>query len=626
MPLFVVFVFASVVFGAGLLFSPALPTRQPRIALAGALALAGVLVLAVGYTALFRWDTLIVDYLWFGLIVGVFLTGTFSLGMFKAENEGRKETGWPGPRELAFFGVVALLFIAPTLIFPVPLDTDAQGFGYLGLVLREGGSLTTLAPFHPEISYLYSPAFPVLVAYLAHALNAGIQNIQLALGAVLAFLFVALAYDFGNEVEEDLTRRTGLFYAGAALIGTGLLLATLDSHYTTLLALVFALGFLCFTMRVLRGGGWKAAVPAAVLLAGVPLSHPDTTIILILGFAPWLLTLWIAKPRPTFRRWLLAGFGVPLLALLLIAPWLVKIAPLLGSSIASPFEIDPRHLFVLVAYHGVVIIPFVLWGTVIALRRRSLVDVLMLGWLLLVVDFSSIGILPRLLSGLLAPLLKYDYPFSIAWHGPIIPYTVLGAMGLLAAARRIGPRFDPFVKRISLPALAAAALVIVLVVALNRPLLAASKATPLMIFGAFASAADVRAMEWLKANAPADALILNHPGPQEGDWVPLIAQRDTVYFRPQPFYRGTERSDARQTALLAFWQNPADTANAELLRQYKISYVIVPQIAAQPDALAGMFRWRAPVPTALLNIRADLAPYLKLAFESDGAQVYQVMP
>ena len=57
------------------------------------------------------------------------------------------DQGWPGPRDLLFFGFAALLFVIPALILPVPLDTDAQGFGYLGLMTKLGGGFNTLAPF-----------------------------------------------------------------------------------------------------------------------------------------------------------------------------------------------------------------------------------------------------------------------------------------------------------------------------------------------------------------------------------------------------------------------------------------------------------------------------------------------
>lgn len=624
MPIFVIFVFTSVVLGAGLLLSPALPTRQPRIALAGSLCLAFVTVLSVNYAASFKWDTLIIDYLWFGLLVGTFLTGTFSLGMFRAETEGRRETGWPGPRELGILAVIGLIFIAPAVILPVPLDTDAQGFGYLALTLKSSGSLNTLAPFHPEISYLYSPGFVVLAAYLSHALNAGLQNVQLGLGAALSFLFVWLCYDFGNEFADDGSRKTGVAFALAAMIGTGLLMADLDSHYTTLMALVFSLACVTFAYRWLRGGRWQDFLGAAFALAAVPMTHPDTTIILMLGYVPWLLTVWLSTPRPTMRRWLGLLVGIPGLGMILCAPWLIHLAPLLNSGIASPFEIEARHVIVMIVYHGGLIVLLSLIGLVIGGRRRHALDLLMIPWLLLIVDFSSFGLLARLLGGLLAPILKYDYPFSIAWHGPIIPYTFLGGSALLWLSGRF--RLDRRLVRATMPILLMVTVAVLLVIAFPAQVVGISKGTPLQIFGAFSSHADVRAMDWLRDNTPPGALILNHPGPQEGDWVPIVAERDSVYFRPQPFFRGTEPSDARQTALLAFWKAPADSTNRDLLARYRIDYVIIPQIVGDPGRLRSMIRWRPPFPEAILNVDLNAAPYLERVFESEGAAVYRVKP
>ncbi len=624
MPIFVIFVFASIVFGAGAMLAPALPTHGPRVGLSGALTLAFVISGALFWASLFGWDTLAIDYLWFALLVIIFLGGTLSAGMARSESAGKDYGGWPGPRELAFFTMVGIIFAAPALTLPVPLDTDAQGFGYLALMLRNSGSLTTLAPYHPEITYLYSPGFPALVAYLGHQLNAGLQNIELAVGAVLSVLFVWVAYDFGNELDRDKVRRTGMVMAVCALIGTGLFAADLDSHYTALMALVFALAFLTFAIRFHREGRRSDFIAAAITLAAVPLAQPDVTIILILGYVPWLITMWLAKPRPTVRRWLGLAAGIPLLALIGLAPWLRQIAPLLGGDIQSPFQISAQDLVVMVAYHGGLIVLLSLVGIVLAARRRNAVDLLMIVWLALIVDFSSFGILQRLLPWLVAPIARYDYPFSIAWHGPIIPYLYFGTTAVLWLMARIGrERAERWVKLASLPVINMVALVVVLIMSFTDPLVAASKNTPLQIFGTFSSQADVQAMQWLEQNTPPDVLILNHPGPYEGDWAPVVAQRNTVYFRPQPFFRNTQKVDEMQNALRAFWQNPADPANADLLARYHVSYVLVPQIIARPDAMKTMFRWRAPL-TDLPAYPATGLPYLKLVFEDDGAQVYQV--
>ena len=170
LPLIPIFIFGAVALGAGAMLAPALPltattvrqNRAPRVGLAAALALAFVVDGALFLAALFGWDTLTIDYLWFALVVGIFLTGTLALGTSRGEEAGLRDRdlGWPGVRELVFFGLVLLLVIVPVLVLPVPLDTDAQGFGTLALSLRDSGSLTTLAPFHPEIEYLVFARLP----------------------------------------------------------------------------------------------------------------------------------------------------------------------------------------------------------------------------------------------------------------------------------------------------------------------------------------------------------------------------------------------------------------------------------------------------------------------------------
>src|SRR5215470_12484310 len=152
MPLFVVFVFGSVVFGAGAMLAPAWNTDQPRIGLSAALALGLIMGGAIFWAMLFGWSTLVIDYLLFALVTAIFLGGTLSYGQKRAEARGETlhdaDQGWPGPHDLVFFAVVGLLFIVPALILPVPLDTDAQGFGYLALLAKLGGGFKTLAPWH----------------------------------------------------------------------------------------------------------------------------------------------------------------------------------------------------------------------------------------------------------------------------------------------------------------------------------------------------------------------------------------------------------------------------------------------------------------------------------------------
>jgi hypothetical protein len=173
-------------------------------------------------------------------------------------------------------------------------------------------------------------------------------------------------------------------------------------------------------------------------------------------------------------------------------------------------------------------------------------------------------------------------------------------MGILWIMQRMGrARTENWVKLASLPIISLISLAVLLGILFVDPVLAASKNWPIQFFGAFASKADVQAMLWLKQNTGEDEIILNYPGEQEGHWVPIIAQRNTIYFRPQPFFRGTEKVEAVQNALLRFWKAPPNPLNAGLLERYRIAYVIVPQLITRPETIQGMFRWRQPIPEAL---------------------------
>lgn len=632
MPLFVVFIFAAIMIGSGAMLAPAWPTRQPRIGLLAVLSIGLVLGGVLFIAMIFGFNILMMDYLLFVLITVIFLGGTLSYGQKRAEDRGNElldaEQGWPGPHDILFFVLVALVFIVPVAVLPVPLDTDAQGFGYLALMVRLGENFNTLAPFHPDVEYLYSPAFILLSAYLSQQLGQGMNDIQFGVAAVLGLMNVMVAYDMGAELRD---KRLGRAFALVMLLGMGLFTAFMDSHFTALMALMFGQAFITFVLRYQRDGEKADAIAAGFMLGATVLSQPDTTIILGLGYVPWLFTMWLGNPRPTVQRWLVLAAGIPLLALLSIAPWLWRISELLGSNIVSPFGRDPNYWQVMILYHGVWTVIAVGIGAVIGLKQRSQAALLAFGWVLLVLDFSTLGILETLVPFLIDPVLRYDYPFSIAWHGPIIPYTILGGFGLLWLWDRfVGPRFGTTLRRYGYVLLGVAIAGALLLGALSPQILALSKGR-ISFFGAFASEADVQAMTWIRQNTPTDARILNFPGTNfdnshEGDWVPVISERDSVFFRWQPFFRGMEPIIAEQDLLRVFWQDPANPDHAALLQTAGVDYVIVPQIVANPESLATAWRWNEPFAWEFaMQSSVSEAAYLEQVFEQDGAQVYQVI-
>ncbi len=279
----------------------------------------------------------------------------------------------------------------------------------------------------------------------------------------------------------------------------------------------------------------------------------------------------------------------------------------------------------MLAYHGIIIVPLAVIGAVVGLKRRSQAALLAVGWLLLALDFASFGIIETLFGWLLGPLLRYDYPFSVAWHGPIIPYMLLGGIGLLwLYDKLVVPR--PALKqnlRKATPVVLIAGIGIVIVGIIIAPSIQNTMRGFVQFYGAFSSEADVQAMEWLRANTPEDSRILNYSQPHEADWAPLISERDTVYYRPQPFFEGDETSLAEQERLRAFWQDPANPDNEQLLRDAGVSFVLLPQIIGNADAISSMWRWREPF-IEPADSRIEDAAYLTEVFDADGARVYQL--
>ncbi len=618
-------IFIGLLLSAGTLAASGLPGRGARIALGAALMLA----LAIDATWLFApldgWSHGLGDAAWAGVFALIVLIALSRAYHYQSRPDLPRWM-WPSARDVAVLLVLIVAFGAVVALLPVPLDTDAQGFGYLALTLREGQDYTTLAPWHPEISYLYSPAYPGLIAHLSARLPVGIHVLQLAFSAATAVIFLWLAYDLGAELGD---RRLARAFLLAALIGLGLLTAFLDSHYTALLALVCSLAFLTFVLRYLRSRRWSNALFAAICLAAVPLSQPDTTIALIIGYVPWLALLPLARPRVRWQTWAVVAIVIPLTALALVAPWLASIRDLLGSDIESPFEVALEHWRTLVLMHGGVIVLLALVGAALGLRQRTPAQLLMIVWLIAIVEFSTLGLLERLFPEVMAPLLKYDYPFSLAWHGPIIPYIVLGGTAIAWLAERIGvERVDAWTRRLAYPAIALMLMAVALGVVYFDEAVDWARDN-VAFYGAFSSHADIAAMEWLRDNTAPGARILNHPGPHEADWAPVIAERDTVYFRPQPFFQGVAQVENEQEVFRLLWRAPGDPTQdfAALLADYGIDYVLLPQVFGRPDALDDMLRGRPPIPeaTSYLSSPLSAASYLRLVYDEDGARIYEVM-
>ncbi|GAB4517098.1 MAG: hypothetical protein OHK0046_23410 [Anaerolineae bacterium] len=594
---FVIFIFGAVILGAGAMLSPAWPTLQPRVGLAGAFSLAIIIGGTIFLASLFAWNTLVIDYLLFALVVGIFLGGTLSVGQSRAEKRGETledvDQGWPGPHDLAFFGMIAVALVLLVVLLGVPFGTSAQGYGFMALVTRDGSTLDTFAPFHPQIEYLYAPGFSALTAYLSQQLNVSIASVQFGVGAVLALLNIWVAYDLGAEIRN---KRLGRMMAVAMLASLGVIGMLMQGEYTALLGLIFAQAFLAFVVRWLRYGYAVDAVGAGLMLGAVAISSPGIMIMVLLGYVPWLAIIWLSDPRPTLRSWVVLAFVIPLIAVAAVSPWLADIVDLLRSGLRSPYERSLDHLRVMLVYHGVWVVPVALVGLYFGWLRREPIVMLCIVWLFLMIDFSTSGGL----AALFPFITRYSVPFDIAWHGPVIPFTILGGMGLLWLWDTvITPRFGDLTYR---QVYVISGLVTVLAVIgffIVEPERLSREAR-------LVTEDDMAAAEWLRANAPQDARILNYP--LWGEWTPALAERDSVFYPVLPYATATTLEE--QNALMAFWLDPDNPAHADLLAEAGIDYVLIP---AENRAML------------VETESVARAPYLEPVFEQGSAHIYAVI-
>lgn len=346
MQFFVLFIIGAVIVGAGAMLSPAWPSEQPRIGLAAALALALVVGGAVFWAELFGWDTLVIDYLLFALMSTVILGGTMAQAQERADARGEElldeDMGWPGPQDLVFFSLVAVLFALPLFHYAVPAGQDAAALSLVTLAAREGGSFTQLAPFYPEIQGFIAPGFHGLAAYLSQQLGQPIATIYLALGSVTAFLATWLAYDLGAELHNKRLGRALALAMIASLWLTGLLL---NGDYPLLMGLAFTLAFLLYALRSYRQALQMDWVGAGLMLGAVLFVAPALFAVALLAYVGGLFVM-LLNPRaahkraaqdgvPAIRRWLGLWGVVPLVAVLGTSPWLLPNLSRVGALIVE---------------------------------------------------------------------------------------------------------------------------------------------------------------------------------------------------------------------------------------------------------------------------------------------------
>lgn len=587
--------------------------RNLPLAVCVSFGLAGLVVVDVWLAALFGYH--------FALQIVVNLLVIAGLGWL-ARKQVRSwwqwaQRQWPWP----FMGYVAVaaIFIVPAFVIPFPFDTDAQGFGLLTLTLRLSGAITSMAPFWPTIHYIYSPGFMLLAAQVADCLPGVPTDVALiALGHTLAVCVVGGVYAVGREFGDD---RLGGWAAFFCVIGYALFSSMMDSAYTTLLGLALTTGLLVFLFRAMRTPNRFTVGLAAVCLASLPLTQPDTIINLLLAYIPFYFLVWLARERPTWRQYLVVTVVIPALGILLCTPWLIQLLPLMKSIYVHERQYPALSIFYdLYNLNGRLAPILALGGLLVALYRRRWFDLWLIGWVLMIIEVSTLGHLDKLSRQLSFDPMQIAYPFGVAWHATIIPFSILAAMCLVTL---------PWLGRLSLPTrwrivLSTFTVACAILGGLFSQSLVQLSKGHIKLTGSLSSPADRQAMLWLRDNTPPDSFILNYPS-IEGDWAPVIAERRTVQFREQLFYIGATPFWNLQDALLTAYLNPAAPDSAQAIRAAGVNYILVPQSIGRPESFDQAMRWRKPFVKSMKSSFAD-APYLELVQNFDGAQVWKVKP
>ena len=545
MSLFVFFILAAVLLGAGAMLSPAWRTAQPRIALAATLCLGLVVGGAVFYAEAFGWDTLVVDYLLFALLSGVVLGGTLSTAQARAEARGERlddrDLGWPGPGDLAFFAFAASLLLIPLVQLAAPLGEQGQVIGMHSLAARDGGSFNSLAPYQANERVIVAPGFHALAAYLSGQLEQSMPLIQLSAAAVITLMIVWLAYDFGAELCD---KRLGRAMATATLLCLGIYRSTLDGHFAELLGLLFLAASLLYALRLLREFNPADLVAAGLMMGAVAYTSLSMSLAMLLAWIPLLSLSWTRKNQSiaAASRWALS-IGAPAIALLGIAPWLVNNLTLLLPISPSPFAADLDNLPLVIGEQGGAIILLALWGIRAGPRASAdlrFVSRLMLLWLLLVIEFSAVGFI----GSLLPALSQLTNAPNLLRHGLVLPLIWFAGLALLDIwDQRLPPRFKARLRTAPVALIAIAVLLLILYAAAFNPVL-----DTLGFPAPSLTRDDVAAMTWLRDNSPADAVVMAADGDA---WLPLFAERRASDFRAVSYFEWDAISNMELEALEA---------------------------------------------------------------------------
>ena len=200
-----------------------------------------------------------------------------------------------------------------------------------------------------------------------------------------------------------------------------------------------------------------------------------------------------------------------------------------------------------------------LWGMRIGLRANGtvrFVSLLMLIWLLLIIEFSCIGVIGRLLP----PVGDLTNAPNLARHGLILPFIWFGGIALLRLwDARVSKEFKARLRRAVYGVAAVAAALLIFLAAAFQPLLDSLGFPPPGL-----TKDELAAMAWLRDNTPPDAIVMAADG---NAWLPIFAERRAVDFRAARYFEWDVLTRTGESAIdVSYVYVPADAETSANMR------------------------------------------------------------
>ncbi|SVE41891.1 uncharacterized protein METZ01_LOCUS494745, partial [marine metagenome] len=235
-------------------------------------------------------------------------------------------------------------------------------------------------------------------------------------------------------------------------------------------------------------------VIAGGCLSAVLLGHPDSIIHLVLAYFCFYITVVFVRPKLTIKEYIRIMIIVPVLGVVISAPWLLSTFSMLGQiSVHERQSPQLHHLLWVLTVNGGLIPLFALIGIRWSARSRHWLDIWSISWLVPIIEISSLGNLDALSRRTLIDPLQIFYPLGMAWHATIIPIALLASRGLEPIGDWIASK--RFWKRWLVTALSTILFLGGVAVIMNKSVVSWTRAYVPQITGALATQADVSAYQ-----------------------------------------------------------------------------------------------------------------------------------